>query len=546
MRIQRAMILCLAAATSLGCQREPGEKAARASAVVRSMDTKQGQRGDAANPAEPETEGHKPRRTLFSSYPRGRWRLLPHTELSRVMLWVSHVLVRHKDAPIPAAAPFSTLPWDALEAPPPRTWDQALKLAQRIAKEARQTPEEFSWLAQKYSEDTLTQGRGGSLGGIVALGWALKWPQALDALATLRPGEVSDVIETDSGFHVLLRRAPPEPEQLSARRIVIGHEGGSALGFLPRSSPPAVKRSRAEARELAVRVATEAKRAPEHFRQLVAKYSDAPEREHGGDLGVRSIREASPIGRELEVLQAARIGEAVGPMDSPFGYEVLLRTPIEPKRKYAAAVVRLSFDPNAPEGHTSSRAAARARAEAMILVLRKQPDRISEYEPEFGSNEVEQWTRERKPEQLARALDEVPIGSVIKAPVEFASEYVVASRLDPEAQPPPPPMLFELRSPSAPPDVPYMATRSSPKWLLSMLDRAQARAKESSALIGRSLDVCADAHEALTAAIGNDGSGRVEAAWSGLRKCLGPRSFDGYVEVVNQVVEAYLLDTGGA
>src|SRR5688500_15799659 len=33
-----------------------------------------------------------------SHYPRGRWRLAPRTQLSQTILWVSHILIRYKQA----------------------------------------------------------------------------------------------------------------------------------------------------------------------------------------------------------------------------------------------------------------------------------------------------------------------------------------------------------------------------------------------------------------------------------------------------------------
>jgi hypothetical protein len=103
----------------------------------------------------------------------------------------SHVLVAYKGAM--RAAPNVT-----------RSKEQARKLADQIAKEARADPEKFTELAKKHS-DGPSGPRGGSL-GVWPKGQMV--PQFDTAIEKLKIGEISDPVETPFGFHVIKREDP--------------------------------------------------------------------------------------------------------------------------------------------------------------------------------------------------------------------------------------------------------------------------------------------------------------------------------------------------
>jgi len=119
-------------------------------------------------------------------YPRAAWRLVGREELNDVVLWFSHILIRHDDARLDAVS-VNTMHWSSVAPPPGRSRAQAAALAEAIAEQARNAPQRFGALAQQYSEDITTKDLGGSLGGMRARTLA-NWPELLDALAATLPG----------------------------------------------------------------------------------------------------------------------------------------------------------------------------------------------------------------------------------------------------------------------------------------------------------------------------------------------------------------------
>ena len=74
--------------------------------------------------------------------------------------------------------------------------------AEKIAAEARKAPQRFAELAKKHSQDTGSADNGGDL-GLNARG-ALAAKSLEDAIFKLKNGEISDPIQSDFGFHVVL------------------------------------------------------------------------------------------------------------------------------------------------------------------------------------------------------------------------------------------------------------------------------------------------------------------------------------------------------
>jgi parvulin-like peptidyl-prolyl isomerase len=85
-----------------------------------------------------------------------------------------------------------------------RTREQARLLAEDIRRQAAAPDADLCLLARRFSDDPNNRTRCGDL-GVVQPGYL---PEALDAvLFRLRPGEVSTVVESEFGYHVIWQRS---------------------------------------------------------------------------------------------------------------------------------------------------------------------------------------------------------------------------------------------------------------------------------------------------------------------------------------------------
>lgn len=100
----------------------------------------------------------------------------------------SHVLIQYKGST--RADPKVT-----------RSKEEAKKLASEIMAKAKKG-QDFAGLARQYSDEPGAKDRAGSLGKFPRQ--AMVKPFA-DAAFALKPGEISDVVETQFGFHVIKR-----------------------------------------------------------------------------------------------------------------------------------------------------------------------------------------------------------------------------------------------------------------------------------------------------------------------------------------------------
>ncbi len=85
----------------------------------------------------------------------------------------------------------------------PRASDDALLLARERAEQAlarARSGEDFERLAREYSDDTATRPKGGELGWVRR---ADLLPEFGDALYGMRAGQLSEVVETAVGFHII-------------------------------------------------------------------------------------------------------------------------------------------------------------------------------------------------------------------------------------------------------------------------------------------------------------------------------------------------------
>lgn len=168
--------------------------------------------------------------------------------------------------------------------------------------------EDFSNVAQAYSDDS-SASKGGSLGGFNS---GVFVPAFEETVRKLQVGQVSTVVETPFGFHVIRRDAVTE---VHASMLLISWKGAER-------APDGVSRSKEEAKTRmaeAQKALSEGQKWPE----VVRKFSDGPLAEQGGDLGWFSK------GQLFEPLNSAAFNLDIGAtstvLESPRGYYLLMR-----------------------------------------------------------------------------------------------------------------------------------------------------------------------------------------------------------------------------
>jgi peptidyl-prolyl cis-trans isomerase SurA len=166
---------------------------------------------------------------------------------------------------------------------------------------------DFAAFAKRYSSDA-TAANGGDLG------WSKRGdfvPEFEEALFSLKPGQVSDVVKTQFGYHII-QLIERRGESVHARHILFRVEKSAA------SDSAAVRELRA-LRDSAL--------AGQSFAELAKKYSeDEQTKPLGGDLGEVTAKDiTSDFADEIKDLKVGEISQptkiAVG---SSYGYQIVL------------------------------------------------------------------------------------------------------------------------------------------------------------------------------------------------------------------------------
>jgi hypothetical protein len=471
-------------------------------------------------------------------YPPGRWRLVPLVQLHDVVIWFSHIVIRHEGSR--NAPALDTTGWAGSEQGSERTREEALLLATTLAAKVLASPGSFADLAKRYSDDRVTGEHGGSLGGVRAsqLG---EWPALLDALATMKPGDVSRVIETPLGFHVLRRSVPPELQKVAAQRIVIGHDDAPFLEFVGRGE---VKhRTREEALALAQQIAEQARTQPDLFGALMDKYSEHRDAEEGGDLGLWTTHEPTWFPLERERLAKAAIGDILDPIDTRFGYAILRRTSSMERERFVASAIKLEFLWGVEPEHEYSQSNVAKRALEVVRELSAHPERFVDFQKQYRCEGVEQWTRGRVPFGLTRLISSLQIGEISKEAAVSDRNFWILKRLDPERVDPPTEPKFELPNPEHA-DVDYFIEHGFPQGLYDVMDEVESEAVRAlPALNAKEIGLIQDAFvDTLQAQ--EEPEQRLynyQQMLAKLRGLLSPSDFEKYVAIVHSVFEQNIL-----
>lgn len=202
-------------------------------------------------------------------------------------------------------------------APGESTRDSLYQLATLIRDKAV-SGEDFETLAKTYSDDPSAE-NGGDLGWF---GRGEMVPEFEEAAFALQPGQISDVVETVYGFHII---------KLTGRK-----EGRVRASHILISLAPAEKD-----REAKLHLADSLYNAIENgadFAQVAAQYSDDQNSaNNGGELGWYASDDLLPA--FINAIEDVEVGGISRPVYSEFGYHILK---VEEKR--AASPIDLEED----------------------------------------------------------------------------------------------------------------------------------------------------------------------------------------------------------
>jgi parvulin-like peptidyl-prolyl isomerase len=136
----------------------------------------------------------------------------------------------------------------------------------------------------------------------------------VEALQQLEVGQVSPVVETPFGFHIIKRL---KLERVQASHILIAHTDGEVA--------PRQKRNIYEAKQLAIQVQRKAAAPGADFAALAKQYSDDPDTaDKGGDVG--TFARGTQIARFEQIAFGLKLGEVSDVVETPLGFHVIKRT----------------------------------------------------------------------------------------------------------------------------------------------------------------------------------------------------------------------------
>jgi peptidyl-prolyl cis-trans isomerase D len=139
--------------------------------------------------------------------------------------------------------------WESAFGPKLREKEEARKKAQAIAAEVRKNPASFAELAKKESQDPGSRDAGGDL-GFAPRGSFVKPFE--DALFRMKEGQISEVVETEFGFHIIrltgIQRKDGKEERRSSHILIPAPADAKPLEAMRDQIEADLKKSRAERR----------------------------------------------------------------------------------------------------------------------------------------------------------------------------------------------------------------------------------------------------------------------------------------------------------
>ena len=161
--------------------------------------------------------------------------------------------------------------------------------------------EDFATLANLYSEDPGSMNKGGELGFV---GRGELYPEFEAVAFSLKPGEVSPIVKTEKGYHII-QLIERRGEYINVRHILV----------IPKPSPIDLAKSKKDLENITALIAMDTLT----FEQAAARYSDDPTKLNGGKLINPYTGDSKYTPEEVEpnlffVVEKMNVGEKSAPM----------------------------------------------------------------------------------------------------------------------------------------------------------------------------------------------------------------------------------------
>ncbi len=192
------------------------------------------------------------------------------------------------------------------------------RMAQNLKEKALEGAD-FNELAKEYSQDPSVQNNEGDLGYFTALQMVYPFE---DAAYSLQPGEVSDPIPTEYGYHIIkLWDRKPNPGQIKVSHILIRTDPSDPL------SEDRAKRKIGD-------IYLELQKEDNTWKEICSTYSeDQGTRESAGKLPWFGIGSFIPEFEEAAFALEEQ-GEISNPIKSPYGYHIIRLEDTKPLASY--------------------------------------------------------------------------------------------------------------------------------------------------------------------------------------------------------------------